>query len=84
MPLPQVIVGKDAIFATPAMSALIRRRSLYGALSCTLPVSLQHSASDLPRMSPSTGHGMLTLPDLSGWVQLAARHVGLCSQAGSS
>ncbi len=28
----QVFVGRDAIFATPAMSALIRRRSLYGEL----------------------------------------------------
>lgn len=27
----QVLVGKDAIMATPAMSALIRRRELYGA-----------------------------------------------------
>ena len=26
----QVLVGKDAIMATPAMSALIRRRKLYG------------------------------------------------------
>lgn len=28
----KVIVGKDAIMATPAMSALIRRRALYGGL----------------------------------------------------
>ncbi|KAL4426555.1 hypothetical protein ABPG77_008413, partial [Micractinium sp. CCAP 211/92] len=28
----KVVVGKDAIMATPAMSALIRRRSLYGGL----------------------------------------------------
>ncbi|BDA44970.1 Phosphoglucomutase, chloroplastic [Coccomyxa sp. Obi] len=28
----KVFVGRDAIFATPAMSALIRRRGLYGAL----------------------------------------------------
>jgi phosphoglucomutase len=29
----QVFVGQDAIFATPAMSALIRRRNLYGVAS---------------------------------------------------
>lgn len=28
----KVVVGKDAIMATPAMSALIRRRGLYGGL----------------------------------------------------
>lgn len=27
----QVLVGQNAIMATPAMSALIRRRKLYGA-----------------------------------------------------
>lgn len=30
--IKKVIVGKDAIMATPAMSALIRRRGLYGGL----------------------------------------------------
>lgn len=30
--IAKVVVGKDAIMATPAMSALIRRRSLYGGL----------------------------------------------------
>ena len=30
--IKKVVVGKDAIMATPAMSALIRRRSLYGGL----------------------------------------------------
>ncbi|PSC71409.1 hypothetical protein C2E20_5335 [Micractinium conductrix] len=30
--ISKVVVGKDAIMATPAMSALIRRRSLYGGL----------------------------------------------------
>ena len=29
----QVLVGQDAIMATPAMSALIRRRKLYGELT---------------------------------------------------
>ena len=28
----KILVGKDAIMATPAMSALIRRRALYGGL----------------------------------------------------
>jgi len=28
----QVLVGQNAIMATPAMSALIRRRKLYGEL----------------------------------------------------
>ena len=28
----QVLVGQNAIMATPAMSALIRRRKLYGML----------------------------------------------------
>jgi len=30
--IKKVLIGKDAIMATPAMSALIRRRSLYGGL----------------------------------------------------
>jgi len=33
----QVIVGQNAIMATPAMSALIRRRGLYGARPAHCP-----------------------------------------------
>ena len=33
-PVVQVLVGQNAIMATPAMSALIRRRKLYGRI-CT-------------------------------------------------
>ena len=35
--LLQVIVGQNAIMATPAMSALIRRRKLFGAPLCSHP-----------------------------------------------
>ena len=30
----KVVVGRDAIMATPAMSALIRQRKLYGEVAC--------------------------------------------------
>ena len=35
--LLQVIIGQNAIMATPAMSALIRRRKLFGAPLCSHP-----------------------------------------------
>ena len=41
----QVLVGQNAIMATPAMSALIRRRKLYGmSMSATLALQLDLAA----------------------------------------
>lgn len=51
--LKKVIVGQNGVLATPAASALIRRRSLYGARQCF-------------RKSPSDGAPLMLAPGAVG------------------